>query len=209
MSIDPAAIPASPPENAQTASPKASPETLNLLAQRRSAKPFMLAAPGPSAEQIDRILELASRTPDHGKLNPWRFIVFEGEGRVRAGEALASVMKRSGDATDETLAATRETFTRAPLVVAVVSTAKPNKKIPEWEQVLAVGAVSYAVLLAAHAFGFGGVWLTGWPTYDAGARAALGVAEDEKLAAVIHLGTQTETQPERVRPDMAKLVTRY
>lgn len=209
MSIDPAAIPASPPENALTASPKASPETLNLLAQRRSAKPFMLAAPGPTPAQIDRILELASRTPDHGKLNPWRFIVFEGEARARAGQALEAVMMKSGEATDETLKATRESLTRAPLVVAVVSTAKPNPKIPEWEQVLAVGAVSYAVLLAAHAFGFGGVWLTGWPTYDADARAALGLAPDEKLAALIHLGTQTDTQPERVRPDMAKLVTRY
>lgn len=209
MSIDPAAVAVSPAENAPTASPKASLETLNLLAHRRSAKPFMLAEPAPTTAQLDRILELASHTPDHGKLNPWRFIVFEGEGRVRAGEALAAVMKKSGDATDETLKATRETFTRAPLVVAVVSTAKPGMKVPEWEQVLTAGAVSYAVLIAAHAFGFGGVWLTGWPTYDAGARAALGLATDEKIAAIIHLGTQTETQPERVRPDMAKLVTRY
>ena len=209
MSIDPAAVAATPAENAPTSAPRASLETLNLLAQRRSAKPFLLAEPAPSAAQLAKILELASRTPDHGKLNPWRFIVFEGEGRVRAGKALEAVMATSGDATDETLKATRESLTRAPLVVAVVSTAKPNPKIPEWEQVLAVGAVSYAVLLAANAFGFGGVWLTGWPTYDADARAALGLTADEKLAAIIHLGTQTETQPERVRPDMAKLVTRY
>jgi nitroreductase len=209
MSIDPDRL--SPPlaENDPTALPVASPDTLDLLARRRSAKPFFLAAPAPSATQLDAILRLASRTPDHGKLNPWRFIVFEGEGAVRAGAALADVLEKSGDATEETLKAARETFTRAPLVVAVVSTAKPNAKIPEWEQVLAAGAVSYAVLIAATAFGFGGVWLTGWPAYNADARAALGLADDEKLAAFIHLGTQTQTQPERVRPDMAALVTRY
>lgn len=209
MSIDPAAVSVSPSESGQTASPKASLETLDLLAQRRSAKPFMLAAPAPTAGQLDRILELASRTPDHGKLHPWRFIVFEGEARMRAGTALEAVMKKNGDVSEETLKATRKSLTHAPLVVAVVSTAKPHVKIPEWEQVLAVGAVSYAVLLAAHAFGFGGVWLTGWPAYDAEARAALGLAPDERLAGLIHLGTQTDTQPERVRPDMASLVTRY
>jgi len=209
MSIDPERLAPPLAENGSTDLPVASPDTLDLLARRRSAKPFFLAAPAPSAAQLEAILRLASRTPDHGKLNPWRFIVFESDGAVRAGAALASVLEKAGDATEETLRAARETFTRAPLVVAVVSTAKPNAKIPEWEQVLAAGAVSYAVLIAAHAFGFGGVWLTGWPTYSADARAVLGIADDEKLAAFIHLGTQTQTQPERVRPDMAALVTRY
>lgn len=209
MTIDPARLPPPLAENAPTALPVASPDTLALLARRRSAKPFLLAEPAPSPAQLDEILRLASRTPDHGKLTPWRFIVFEGEGRVRAGAALAEVMANTGDATEETLKATRETFTRAPLVVAVVHAPRQSFKAPEWEQVLAVGAVSYAVLIAAHAFGFGGVWLTGWPTYNADARAALGLKADEQLAAVIHLGTQTETQPERVRPDMASIVTRY
>jgi len=209
MSIDPAHLAPSPRENAPGALPRASLEALNLLAQRRSAKPFLLAEPAPSAAQLDAILTIASRVPDHGKLSPWRFIVFEGDARRRAGDALAAVVAKSGNATDETLNATRESLARAPLVVAVVSTAKPHPKIPEWEQVLAAGAVSYGVLLAAHGFGFGGVWLTGWPTYDADARAALGLKPDEQLAALIHLGTQTEAQPERVRPNVAKLVTRY
>ena len=88
-------------------------------------------------------------------------------------------------------------------------TAQPHAKIPEWEQVLSAGAVSYGLILAAEAFGFGAVWLTGWIAYDAQARAALGLKDDEKLAALVHIGTQTETQPERARPDMATLVTRY
>ena len=209
MSIDPARLAPPLAENAPTALPVASPDTLALLARRRSAKPFLLAEPAPSVAQLDEILRLASRTPDHGKLTPWRFIVFEGEGRVRAGAALAEVMAKTGDATEDTLKATHETFTRAPLVVAVVFTPRQSFKAPEWEQVLAVGAVSYAVLIAAHAFGFGGVWLTGWPTYNAEARAVLGLKADEQLAAVIHLGTQTETQPERVRPNLASIVTRY
>ncbi len=209
MSIDPATLAPPLAENAPTALPVASPDTLDLLARRRSAKPFLLAEPAPSSAQLDAILRLASHTPDHGKLTPWRFIVFEGEARERAGAALADVMAKTGDATEETLKATRETFARAPLVVAVVANIKGKFKVPEWEQVLAVGAVSYAVLIAAHAFGFGGVWLTGWPTYNADARVVLGLKPEEQLAAVIHLGTQTETQPERVRPDMASIVTRY
>jgi len=209
MSIDPATLPQVFAENDPTPLPHPSPDTLALLSRRRSAKPFFLAAPAPTAAQLEAILSLASRTPDHGKLTPWRFVVFEGAGAVRAGAALADVLAQSHEATEEALQAARETFTRAPLVVAVISTVKSNPKIPEWEQVLTAGAVSYAVLVAAHAFGFGGVWLTGWPAYNAQARTALGLAHEERLAAFIHLGTQTQTQPERARPEMAALVTHY
>lgn len=209
MSIDPALVPASPHENEPTAPPRASLDTLKLMAVRRSPKPFHLAEPAPSAEQLDAILRLAARTPDHGKLHPWRFIVFEGEARHRAGDALAAVMAAQGDATEEAIKATRESLARAPMVVAVVSAAKPHVKIPEWEQVLSAGAVSYGLVLAAEAFGFGAVWLTGWAAYDAGARAALGLAADEKIAAFVHIGMQTQSQPERTRPDMAAIFTRY
>lgn len=209
MSIDPATIPAAPAENTPSAPVRASPDTLRLLAERRSSKPFHLAAPAPTPAQVDALLRLAVRVPDHGKLNPWRFIVMEGDGAVRAGEALAQVLDRRGDATPETIAAARATFTRAPLVVTLVSTAAPNVKIPEWEQVLSAGAVAQTLLVAAHAMGFGGVWLTGWPCYDADARSALGLQPHERIAAFVHLGTQTEAQPERVRPDVAQLTTRF
>lgn len=209
MSIDPALVPAAPRENEPTALPQSSLDTLKLMAARRSPKPFHLAAPAPSAAQIDAILRLAAHTPDHGKLTPWRFIVFEGEARLRAGDALGAVLEKHGDASEDTITATRESLARAPMVVAVVSSAKPHVKIPEWEQVLSAGAVSYGLIIAAQAFGFGAVWLTGWPAYDAGARAALGLRDDEKLAALIHIGTQTQAQPERTRPDMSAIVTRY
>lgn len=207
MSIDPATIPASPVENEPSAPVRASPDTLQLLSERRSSKPFNLATPAPTAAQLDALLRLAVRVPDHGKLTPWRFIIMEGDGAVRAGDALAHVLEKRGDASAETLAAARATFTRAPLVVTIVSTAGVNPKIPEWEQILSAGAVAQTLLVAAHAMGFGGVWLTGWPGYDADARAALGLSAEEKIAAFVHLGTQVEAQPERVRPDVAKLTT--
>ena len=201
--------PSSPAEGEPSATVRGSPDTLRLLAERRSSKPFHLAAPAPSPAQLEALLRLAARVPDHGKLAPWRFIVLEGAGAVRAGETLARVLASKPEASAETLAAARATFTRAPLVVAIVSTAAPHVKIPEWEQVLSAGAVAQTLLIAAHAMGFGGVWLTGWACYDADARAALGLALHERIAGFVHLGTQSEAQPERARPDMATRVTRF
>jgi nitroreductase len=207
--IDPDLIPAAPAENVATAPPRASLETLRLLAQRRSAKPFHLAEPGPTPAQLEALLTLAARVPDHGKLTPWRLIVFEGEGAARAGAALAEVLETRGGASAATLDAARATFTRAPLTVAVISTAAPHAKIPEWEQVLSAGALSQNLLIGAHAMGFGAVWVTGWFCYDDAARAVLGLAAAERIAAVVHLGTQTDTQPERARPSVTALITRY
>jgi nitroreductase len=209
MSLDPSLAPAFPEENAPSAPVRASPDTLRLLAERRSSKPFHLAAPAPTPGQLQALLRLAARVPDHGKLTPWRFIVFEGAGAHAAGEALAAVMEKRPDASPETVAAARVTFTRAPLAVAIVSTAAPHPKIPEWEQFLSAGAVAQNLLIAAHAMGFGGVWLTGWAAENADARAALGLMPHERIAAFVHLGAQTEAQPERARPDVAALTTRY
>jgi nitroreductase len=205
--IDPARTPPAYADGAVLPPVAPSLETLTLLGARRSAKPFHLLEPAPSDAQLATLLRLASRIPDHGKLAPWRFIVFAGEGRARAGEALASVAPV--DATDMSLQAIRETFTRSAMVVAVVSTAAPHPKIPEWEQILAAGAVCYNLELAATAMGFGAVWLTGWAAYDARAREALGLTPSERIAGFVHLGTQTERQTERVRPDVAKLTTRF
>ena len=184
-------------------------ETLRLLALRRSTKVIQFSAPGPSGVELDVLLRLAARVPDHGKLGPWRFVVFEGDGAVRGGEALARVMDTDDNGDNLRLKAARETFTRAPLCVMVVSTAAPHAKIPEWEQQLSAGAVCYALLVAAHALGYGGCWLTGWPVYDARARAALGLAEHERIAGFIHLGTPTVQPTERERPDVAARFSRF
>jgi nitroreductase len=203
MPLSASAIPAAPAENAPCEGTHESPDALSMFALRRSTKIVHLAAPGPNSTEIDELLRLAARVPDHGKLGPWRFVVMEGEGRVRAGEALASATDAaSGEAA-------RATFTRAPVCVMVVSTAAPHAKIPEWEQQLSAGAVSYALLLAAHALGYAGCWLTGWACYNADARKALGLAEHERIAGFVHLGTPTETPTERVRADWKTRVSRF
>ncbi|MDX2275904.1 MAG: nitroreductase [Hyphomonadaceae bacterium] len=197
------AIPPAPHENEPCEATHESAETLALLARRRTTKVMHLAEPAPSQTELEQIIRLAARVPDHGKLGPWRFVVFAGEACARAGEALARV-------TDEASRdAARQYFLRGPLCVMVVSTAATHPKIPEWEQQLSAGAASFALQLAAHALGFGSCWLTGWPCYNADARAALGLAEHERIAGFIYLGTPTETPTERVRADWRTRISRF
>lgn len=207
MTIDPRLIPPAPPLDAPNAPAQASPDTLSLLARRRSSKPFHLAAPGPSPAQTDALLRLATRVPDHGKLSPWRFVVISGEARGRLGEALAAAAALQAGASVETVEAARQTFTRSPFCIAVVSTAAAHPKIPLWEQHLSAGAVCYGLLIAADAMGFGAVWLTGWAAYDPAAKSAIGVGPQEQVAGFIHIGVQTQTQTERPRPDLSKIMT--
>ena len=199
------AFPASPLENEPAIAAQLSRDTLQLLAQRRSTKIAQLGGPGPSRQELLGILRLATRVPDHGKLAPWRFLVLEGEGRARAGELLAAV-KREDNAGADVVEQARGLFLRAPTVLAVISRAAPHAKIPEWEQVLSAGAVCFQLLLAAHAAGYAGCWLTEWPTYDARARTALGLAEHERIAGFLYLGTAVEPPLERPRPDLEPLV---
>lgn len=188
----------------------ASTPTLDLLHRRRSVPPQFLTEPGPTPAELDALLAAAARVPDHGKLVPWRFIVFEGEGRGRAGEALAAlVLEDDPDISPDRLAAERGRLAHAPLVIAVVSRAAPHVKIPEWEQVLSAGAVAMTLTIAAVAMGYATSWLTEWPTYHARARAALGLVEGETLAGFIHIGTPTLQPEDRVRPAMADIVTRF
>lgn len=186
------------------------PDALELLATRRSSRILDLAAPGPSADELDTILTIAARVPDHGKLAPWRFIVFEGEGRARAGAALAAVLAAADPATPEKrLGEEQNRFLRAPLVVAVVSRAAPHVKIPEYEQLLSAAACCQNMLLAAAALGYGATWVTEWPTYDEAARAALGLSSTEQLAGFIYMGTATQKLEDRPRPALAEVVTRF
>src|SRR5262249_23450855 len=132
----------------------AMPDALDLLTTRRSIKPIELTGPPPSADEVDTILTVASRVPDHGKLVPWRFLVFEGDGRLKAGEAIAAVFRADHpDAKPEHVEMERTRLARAPLVIGVVSRAGPHVKIPEWERVLSAGAGAMNVVLAAHALG--------------------------------------------------------
>lgn len=184
--------------------------TLDLLARRRSLPPVLLASPGPTADQLDAILKLAARVPDHGKLAPWRFIVIEGDARKKAGEtALAVKLAQNPDLDAVSREAELTRFSRAPLVVVVVSRAAPHAKIPEWEQVLSAGAVCMNLIVAAKALGFSATWLTEWAAYDADFRARLGLAAHERVAGFLHVGTPTQQPEDRVRPEMSEIVSRF
>jgi nitroreductase len=186
------------------------PDIIDFLKTRRSVKPREMSGPGPSPAELDTILTIGARVPDHGKLAPWRFIVFEGEARARAGEVIAAALSRSKP---ETPAADLETAKRslmeAPLVVAVVSSIKPHPKVPPWEQELSAGASCLNIVSAATALGFGANWLTGWFAYDRGVLDGLGLAAHEKIAGFIHIGTPTKPNEDRPRPVLAEIVTRF
>jgi len=186
------------------------PDALQLLTTRRSFKAVELTGPAPTAAEIDTLLTVASRVPDHGKLTPWRFIVFEGEARRAAGAAIAAAFRlKYPDAKPEPVEAERERLARAPLVVAVVSRAGPHVKIPEWEQVLSAGAAAMNLLLAAHALGYGASWITEWYAYDRHVLDALGLAPHERIAGFIHIGRPPGAPEDRPRPPLDAIATRF
>lgn len=199
-------LPSFVPLGAALPSPTASPETLARLAVRRSAPAQGLADPGPSEADIDLILTLGARSPDHGKLTPWRFVVLGRQTRGEIAERLAAM------AVDKALpakaTAVLSKLTAAPVTILVLSTARPASK-PEWEQVLSAGAVCMNIEHAAGALGFASSWITDWYSYDAEAAALFGVTSEERVAGFIHIGTPVEPLLERERPDIAALTTRH
>jgi nitroreductase len=185
-------------------------DPIALLNTRRSVKPIELTAPGPSPAELETLLTIASRVPDHGKLTPWRFIVFEAEGRDKAGEAIgAAFLAKYPAATADQVAFERTRLARAPLVIAVVSRAAPHVKIPEWEQVLSAGAAAMNLVIAAHALGFAASWMTEWYAYDRAVLDALGLASHEKIAAFVHIGRPARPPEDRPRPALADIVMRF
>jgi nitroreductase len=181
---------------------------LNFLKTRKSASAKAMGGPGPNEAQISEMLNVAVRVPDHGKLNPWRFIVFEGEARGKVGAEFATIWaKAHPEHGPEILAFQRGFLERAPVVIAVVSTAAVHGKIPVWEQQLSAAAVSFNLELAAQAMGFDVQWITDWVTYDEAAKAAMGIAAAEQLAGLIFIGKSTVALEDRPRPDADTLTT--
>ena len=182
---------------------------VDFLKVRRSVKPMLMSGEAPTQAEIETILTLGARTPDHGKLVPWRFIVIEGEARHRIGAVIAEVYQRDNPAADaETLAFERNRLARAPLVIAVVSRAAAHAKIPDWEQVLSAGAVCMNLSHAAHALGYGANWLTEWYGYDRRVLDRLGLSPSERMAGFIHIGRSEAPVVDRDRPALADIVTR-
>ncbi|MEH2607839.1 nitroreductase family protein [Bradyrhizobium sp. AZCC 1693] len=186
------------------------PDALELLKIRRSVKPREMSGPGPTADELDTILTIGARVPDHGKLTPWRFIVFEGDGRLRAGEVIAKVFERknpSAPAADIEIEKRR--LMDAPLVIGVVSFTRPHPKVPPLEQELSAGASAMNIVNAAAALGYGACWLTGWFAFDRDVLDGLGLKADEKLAGFIHIGTSSKPAEDRPRPALSDIVTRF
>ncbi|HEY1454350.1 MAG TPA: nitroreductase [Roseiarcus sp.] len=185
-------------------------DTISLLKRRRSVPPPMMTGPAPTADELATILTVAARVPDHGKLAPWRFVVFEGRARERAGAlVLAIAVEDRPDLDEAARVKEQQRFVAAPLVVAVVSRAAPHPKIPEWEQVLSAGAVCMNMIVAGRALGFSATWLTGWMAYDGRFRAAIGLADHERIAGFIHIGRATAAIEDRPRPPLAEIMTAF
>ena len=184
----------------------ACPAALQFLARRRSASAMTLRGPAPDDDQLHAILTIASRAPDHGKLNPWRFLVLRGEAKDALVAGLETIAARRPDAAKAE--AKLGKIRIPPLTVAVVSRVTPGE-IPEWEQRLSAGAVCTLMVVAAQAMGFGANWITDWYAYDDAALSLLGLGEGEKLAGFIHLGVAAEAPLERVRPDLSALVQKW
>ena len=186
--------------------PVRSDEVLARLANRRSASAQLLAAPGPSEAEIEQILHLGARTPDHGKLFPWRFVVLGPQSRADLSEALAVLAETQGRI-DKDLAVLAK-LANPPLTIMVVSTPIQGHKVPVWEQQLSAGAVCMNIEHAADALGYSASWITDWYAYDPAAVALFGVQDGETIAGFIHIGTLTDPPLERPRPNMAHKVER-
>jgi nitroreductase len=182
------------------------PTALDLLLSRRSGSAKAMTEPGPSKKQLAQILQAGARAPDHGKLFPWRFLVFEGKGRQRAGDILAEVAQADGERAKQ-VEEERERFARAPLVIGVISAAREQHKIPVWEQELSAGAVCQNILIATTALGFVGNWITEWYAYHPAVKERLGLKPGERIAGFLYIGTAKDELEERPRPEMNRIVT--
>lgn len=181
---------------------------IDLLLTRRSVSANKLGEPGPGPSELRQILTAAARVPDHKKLVPWRFIVFEGNARASFGDVLQRVCKtEEAEPTAMRLETERGRLLRAPVVIAVISRIVDTPAVPEWEQVLSAGAVCQNLLTAAAALGYSANWITEWYAYSAGVREALGLAANERVAGFVYVGTAQERPEERERPALADIVS--
>lgn len=186
--------------------PTPNPVALTFLQNRRSRPAKTMSLPVPSRAQVTDILTAALRVPDHGKLEPWRFVVIRGAAMARlAGLAEARAKALGYDA--EKTGKGRGQFDLGLLAVVVISSPKPHEKVPQIEQVLSAGAVCLGILNAAEAAGWGANWLSGWPSHDRGfVEDAFGLTAMETVAGIVHIATETNLGPDRPRPDLTRLV---
>ncbi len=183
---------------------------IDFLLARRSVPISELRAPGPDGDEIATMIRAASHVPDHGRLAPWRFILYRGEARIEVGKKIAALAEqREGPLADARREQELTRFSRAPLVIGVVSSPKESIKIPQWEMFLSGGLAAMNLIIAANALGYGTNMISNWYSDVPEGRALLGLAPQERVVGFVHIGTAQAPAPERPRPDPAKLYTDY
>lgn len=186
--------------------PKLNAVALTFLQNRRSRPAKTMVLPVPSRLQVAEILTAALRVPDHGKLEPWRFVVIERAAMTRLADLAEMRAKALGYDAEKT-AKGRGQFDLGLLAVVVISSPKPHEKVPQIEQVLSAGAVCLGILNAAEAAGWGANWLSGWPSHDRGfVEQAFHLTASETVAGIVHIASETNLGPDRPRPDLTKLI---
>lgn len=186
------------------------PVIVDFLSNRISPPIPELKEPAPGEAEIVEIVRIATRVPDHGRLEPWRFIVYRGEARQRVGEQLAALAEiREGPLSEGRRQQELARFSRAPLVIGVVSSPKDHPKIPQWEMFLSGGAAAMNLVHAANAFGYGANWITNWYSDTEEGRRILGLAPHERAVGFVHIGTYSGIVADRPRPDVPKLISDY
>ncbi|MBN8839335.1 MAG: nitroreductase [Sphingomonadales bacterium] len=182
---------------------------LSLLSSRRSGKPRDLVAPGPDAATLEQMCAIAARTPDHGKLAPWRFVIVDPEARGALATVITDAFRAERPEAKRIEIEALEQFAhQAPALVVVLSSPRPESHIPLWEQELSAGAACMNLLHAAHAMGFAGGWLTGWPAFSDRVRDAFGAAP-ERIAGFVFIGTPGKPLEERPRPDTGAVTSHW
>ena len=180
------------------------------MLSRKSPPIPELKGPGPNDEEIETMIRVAAHVPDHGRLAPWRFIVYRGDARQRVGELLADLAEqREGPLTEVRRNQELARFSRAPLVIGVVFTPKAHPKIPEWEMLLSAGAAAMSLVLAATGLGYGANWITNWYSDTEEGRRVLGLAPDERVVGFVHIGTFDGVVADRPRPEVSSVMSDY
>ncbi len=183
---------------------------IDFLLTRKSAPISVIHEPGPSDVELEGMIRIASRVPDHGLLEPWRFIVYRGDVRHDIGAFFA---KRAGEIegglTPQRMEQEKARFARAPLVVGVVSVPREHPRIPDWEKFLSASNAAFALVLAAHAYGYNANWVSNWYSDDAPSRAFLGLSPAERAIGFVHIGTVDVPVPDRPRPEPSKVMSAY
>ncbi len=185
-------------------------QVIEYLKTRRSVPLPFLQEPGPSAKELEEILTIGTRVPDHAKMVPWRLITYSGQARAIIGKKLAEMaLARNPDMDEDAIKTEKNQFLPAPLTIGVLSKTSEHFKVAKIEQILSAGAVALNLVHGANAFGYGAHWVTRWFAYDKEAAEMLGANDGEQFVAFVHIGTATRRLEERDRPALSDIVSEW